>query len=288
MRKIVLFFFLFTLFLSMNTNLLATKRVVCTLNPYFLIVKEISGGKLDVGLLIKPGANPHTFSPTVNDAKMLSSANLIVANGLGVDNAYLKSYRNVLYVGERIPKEFLKSDEVHQDDEHGNINPHVWLYPKFLSKYIVPVIRDELSRIDPSNATLYRRNAERLIGELNKLDKRFSELLNPYRGSVVILEHPSYFYLFEFNGIELLALEEGHGKQPSTEKIKSIIKTAKEKKLLGIFVGPQFNKSAIEVVSKELGRNYYILDPLGYNVSTIVELFENAYKTLERAIKEAK
>lgn len=290
MRKVLLLLLvlLLNLFLFLNTNTFATKKVVCTLNPYFLIVREISDGKLEVGLLIKPGTNPHTFSPTVSDAKMLSNADLIVANGLGLDNAYLKNYKNVLYVAERIPKKFLKTDEVHQDDEHGNINPHVWLYPKFLASYVIPAIRDELSRIDPSNAILYRRNAEKLIGELNNLNRRFSELLSPFRGSVVILEHPSYFYLFELNNIKLLALEEGHGKQPSTEKMKSIIKTAKEKNLLGIFVGPQFNKSAIEVISRELGRNYHILDPLGYNVTTVVELFENAYKTLERAIKEKK
>uniref|UniRef100_A0A7C5VKY5 Zinc ABC transporter substrate-binding protein n=1 Tax=Fervidobacterium thailandense TaxID=1008305 RepID=A0A7C5VKY5_9BACT len=283
---LVLLLNLFLLFL--NTNTFATKKVVCTLNPYFLIVKEISAGKLDVGLLIKPGANPHTFSPTVSDAKMLSNADLIVANGLGLDNAYLKNYKNVLYVAERIPKKFLKTDKVHQDDEHGNVNPHVWLYPQFLANYIIPAIRDELSRIDPSNATLYRRNAEKLIGELNNLDRRFSKLLSSFRGSVVILEHPSYFYLFELSGIQLLSLEEGHGKQPSPEKIKSIIKTVKEKNLLGIFVGPQFNKSAIEIISRELGRNYHILDPLGYNVSTIGELFQNAYKTLEQAVKEEK
>lgn len=275
------------LLLAVLGSVVFATSVVCTLNPYFLIVQELAGDRLQVHLLIKPGFNPHTFSPTVSDVKMLSDAGLIIANGLGLDNPFLKGFSNVAYVGEKVPPSELLEDDVHEDKVHGKVNPHVWLHPRFLANYIVPAIRDELSRFDPRNASVYKGRASVLITKLRSIDLRFSNLLRKFKGGVAIIEHPSYFYLFETNGVELLALEEGHGKQPSAERIKTIVEKARTRRLVGIFVGPQFNKSAIEVVARELSRNYHTLDPLGFRVKSIVELFENAYKSIEAAASEA-
>lgn len=262
-------------------------NIVATINPYYLIVKEIVGDKADVNLLIKPGSNPHVFNPTVSDVKTLSKADLIVANGLGLDNSYLKNYKNVLFVGEKVPKKYLsKSDEHDEHAENNEItyNPHVWLSIDFLTDYIIPAIRDELVKVDPQNARIYSQNANKIIVSLKeisqKFDKLFADVSKNKQELTVILEHPSYLYFFKKYNVKVLAVEEGHGKEPSAQHIKNIIAQAKKGNLLGIFVGPQFKTESIKVVAKELGRDFKILDPLGYNVKTVTELFENAYKSI--------
>ncbi|AMW32854.1 metal ABC transporter substrate-binding protein [Fervidobacterium islandicum] len=265
-------------------------NIVATINPYYLIVKEIVGDKADVNLLIKPGSNPHVFNPTVSDVKTLSKADLIVANGLGLDNSYLKNYKNVLFVGEKVPKKYLsKSDEHDEHAENNEItyNPHVWLSIDFLTDYIIPAIRDELVKVDPQNARIYSQNANKIIVSLKeisqKFDKLFADVSKNKQELTVILEHPSYLYFFKKYNVKVLAVEEGHGKEPSAQHIKNIIAQAKKGNLLGIFVGPQFKTESIKVVAKELGRDFKILDPLGYNVKTVTELFENAYKSIREA-----
>ncbi|MGJ8454444.1 metal ABC transporter substrate-binding protein [Pseudothermotoga sp. U03pept] len=264
--------------------------VVVTINPYYLLLKEIAGDRVDLTLLIKPGSDPHTFSPTVSDVKKLAKADLIIANGLGLDDAYLRNYRNVLYLGKHIPQDLLASDESHHEDEKDeeseSVNPHIWLSPDFLSDYITPVLAEELAKRDPDNAELYLSRATKLSLSLKNLSAEFDQLLSNHANSVVILEHPSYFYLFSKYGIKIFSVEEVHGRQPTISHIKEIIQQARTSKLLGIFVGPQFNVSAIETISKELKKKYRILDPLGLNAKNVLDLFEDAYRTLKEAIDE--
>jgi len=262
-------------------------NIATTINPYYLIVKEITAGKANVSLVVRPGADPHSYSPTVSDVKALSKADLIVANGLGLDNAYLKGYKNVLYLGDKIPATMLGVESGHTDDELEGLNPHIWLSFDFLINYIVPSIRDELIKVDKVNAQIYKANAQTLINSLSSLSKKFDSLLSGYKNSVVVLDHPSYFYLFRKYDILILSVEEGHDKQPTISHIKDIIAQSKKSNLLGIFVGPQFNKSAIETISKELKRRYYVLDPLGVDSQNISELFNKAYSVIKEAINGA-
>jgi zinc transport system substrate-binding protein len=259
-------------------------NIVTTINPYYLIVKQIVGEKSDVSLLIKPGSDPHTFNPTISDVKALSKADLIVANGLGLDNAYLKNYRNVLFVGERIPAKYLVESGEEDGHDGKTFNPHVWLSIDFLTDYIIPTIRDELVRMDKQNAKIYDKNARVIINSLKEVSEKFDQLLKDKKGAVVILEHPSYVYLFKKYGIQVLALEEGHGKEPSAGHLKNVIELAKKSNLIGVFVGPQFKTEAIRVVSSELKREYKILDPLGSKAKTISDLFENAYNSIKEAV----
>ncbi len=294
MRRSVKYLSLFLMITSVVLfAVVNVSTVVTTINPYYLILKEIAGDKFNIQLLIKPGSNPHTFSPSINDVKVLSNASLIFANGLGLDNSYLKNYKNVVYLGEFIPKDkLLEGSEELGTDTHDNhevgYNPHVWLSPDFLIDYIIPKIVQELSKIDSKNKIYYENNAKRVTDSLKTVSKNLDKLLDNQEGSVVILEHPSFIYLFNKYGIKVLSVEEGHGKEPSASHIKEIIKKAKSKKLLGIFVGPQFSESVIKTIANELKTEYMILDPLGFKIGAqkISELFNEAYRVLRLAINK--
>lgn len=293
-----LFKFSFVLFLIFSATIFA-KSIVVTINPYYLIAKEIIQDRINVNLLIKPGANPHTYNPTVSEVKMLSSAALIIANGLGLDNSYLKTYKKVLYVGEKIPENLLEKGEDSEDSEEEfhtkdiheahskEYNPHVWLSIDLLIKYIIPTITREVINLDPANKAFYQKNSNDLIKKLKDISQKFDKLLGSYKGGIVIQEHPSFVYLFRKYNIKVLAIEEGHGKQPSMQHIKNIVQEAKTRKLLGIFVSPQFDASTIKLVSKELGKKYYVIDGLGFSTKakTIHELFDSIYNTLKSALK---
>lgn len=272
------------------------KTIVTTINPYYLITKEIVQDKLNVQLLVKPGSNPHTFSPTVNDAKLLSKSSLIVANGLELDNVYLKKYKNVLYLGEQVPKKFLVKGEEsnNRKEKHAEhaeeYNPHVWLSLDFLINYIIPSLTKEIAKLDPINKNFYEKNSRKIINSLKQISEKFDKILKKHAGSIVIQEHPSFVYFFNKYNIKLLSVEEGHGKQPSAQHIKFLIESAKKEKLIGIFVGPQFDVSTINLISKEIGRKYYVLDGLGFSpkIITIAQLFETIYKTVNDAISDLK
>ncbi|MCX7654168.1 MAG: metal ABC transporter substrate-binding protein [Fervidobacterium sp.] len=274
---------IFLAFLLFGCILVFPKDIVTTLNPYYLITKELVQDKLNVILLIKSAVDPHDYSPTVNDVKILSNASLILANGLELDNRYLKNHKRVIYLGEQIPVTELFEGKASE----GKYNPHVWLSLDFLIKYIVPTITESVSKVDSSNKEFYENNARKLISSLREVSRKFDSLLKGCDGTVVVVDHPTFAYLFKRYGIMTLSIEEGHGKQPSIKHIKDIIETAKKNRLLGVFVDPQFDTSTISMIIKELNIKPKRLDSLGFStkVKSITEFFENIYLVLKEAIQ---
>ncbi len=283
-RTLVLLLTVFVLTVSFGLS------IVATINPYYLILKElVAGTNNEVFLLIKPGINPHTFSPTISDVKRLTTADIVFANGLELE-PYLEGYREVIFLSDFLPKEILLKDthESHEKDEendkeHGEFNPHIWVSPKLVRDYVIPQIVKVLLEKDPKNRENFEKNAERLINSLNDVVNRFDQLLSSYKDAVLVITHPSIVYLTVPYGIETLALEEGHGKEPSAKMLREIIERAKSEKLLGVFAEVQFNEKLLIPIAKELKKEIVVLDPLGVNVKNAVDYYKNLLEAFQRA-----
>jgi manganese/iron transport system substrate-binding protein len=63
----------------------AKLRIVSTVAPITSIVENVVGDKADVAGIIPEGVNSHTFEPIPSDSKLLSSADLIIFNGLDLE-----------------------------------------------------------------------------------------------------------------------------------------------------------------------------------------------------------
>lgn len=269
--------------------------IVTTINPYYLILKDlVAGTDNEIFLLIKPGTNPHTFSPAIGDVKRLTTADIVFANGLELE-PYLEGYKGVIFLSDFLPKEILLKDahdsyekdeendeENDKEHEHGEFNPHIWISPQLVRDYIIPQILKVLLEKDPKNRENFEKNAERLINSLNDVVDRFDQLLSSYRNSVIVVTHPSIVYLTVPYGIETLALEEGHGKEPSAKRLLEIIEKAKSEKLVGIFAEMQFNQKLLAPIAKELKREIVVLDPLGVSVKNAVDYYENLLGAFQR------
>lgn len=270
------------LMILFSTTLLPL-RIVATINPYYLIVKEIAGKNGQVDLLIGPGQNPHIFSPKISDVRKLNEADLVIANGLDLES-FLESYledlaaqgKPVFYMENHLPDDFpISEDEIGEADTHlHHFNPHIWLDPVILSDYLIPVIVEELSNIDPSNSLSYEVNAERLTSELHDFNEKASSYLERFRGSIVIVAHPSFTYFFRRYGIELEPVLEGVGDEPSIGEIKELIDFVRNKDVIGIFAEYQHSKRAIDILTNETSVGHGELDSLGLSMESITELLQ--------------
>lgn len=165
MRRILLLLVLAVTVLSFG------KTIVTTINPYYLIVFQLLGDTASVKLLVPPGANPHLFSLKPSDAKTLEEADLIVANGLGLET-YLEKYKEkTVFVSDFIPA-LLLVDE----------NPHIWLDPFFLKYYIVPGLYQVLIEKFPEKQSEIRQKAEEIVSGLDTVIRESFETLLPYTG----------------------------------------------------------------------------------------------------------
>lgn len=250
------------------TSSLFALDIITTINPYYLLIKEITAGTDNISLLIEPGQNPHLYSPDVEDIKRLFSADLIIANGLDLESFLVEklktlenSGKKVVFVSSYVSEILNPSPDIHSNIEKPN--PHIWLGISLLTEYIIPGLSNDLSKMEPSKADLYSKNARKLISSLMDMYSDLSEYFLPFSGKKVLMSHPSFYYFFRDFGIDTVSLFEGHGDEPTISELKDIIKAAKSGEFIAAFGEYQQNNKSIEIVIKETGIDNSELDPLG-------------------------
>ena len=252
--------------------------VVVTIPPQAEFVKRVGGEKVAVITMVPQWANPHTYEPTPAQLMNVSKAKMYVKMGSGIEFEIawmdkIKSINeNMLIVDCSKGIELLK--------EEGKADPHIWLSPKN-AKIIVENICEGLVQIDPANSTYYEQNKEAYLRELDALDKEISQILSKTSKTSAhkfIVYHPAWSYFARDFGLEQISIEEG-GKEPTPERIASIIEEAKRNNITKIFASPQFKDKA-EVIAKEIGGEVVEINPLAENY------IENMRKFAEELAEE--
>ena len=156
-------------------------NVVTTVAPITSIVENIAGDKIQLAGIIPEGINSHTFEPIPSDSKLLSSADLIILNGLDLETptlklaqANLKPGATVYSLGDKTIKEADYIFDFSFPKEQGHPNPHLWLNPEHAMRYAT-LVRDELIRLDPKDKVVYEQNAAQFLKKLAALDQAIKE-----------------------------------------------------------------------------------------------------------------
>jgi zinc transport system substrate-binding protein len=295
----------------------AAIRITVTIQPYFLILEELKTTNIELIRLIDASQNPHTFSPTVQQGKLLYDSDILIYNGLHLESfldstmASLKnSGKTVIAVGDYLPPDSLIAGHHHEDMDHRhetssesaekdshdeehdsnghesnvNINPHIWLDPVFLSEAIIPGLRDLLISVDPENKDFYLEKSQKMIDSIKTLHLEMGAYLSAYAGKTVLMSHPSFAYYFERHGLKLDAIFEGEGDEPTASEMKALIDDLKAKKVIALFMEPQQPRKYVEILGKEAKIGIGTLDPLGWNVTTIYELFNTNFNEIKRVL----
>ena len=203
--------------------------IVCTLFPQYDWVRSIVGesDSISVTLLVKNGADGHSYQPTAADIMTISSCDMIVYLGADSDiwvQEALKRAKNddtekiELTELEGITLHNISSsshdhgDHGDHEHEHGHVfDEHIWLSLKNAS-VAIDALSESICAIDESNAELYRANAERYKNELLALDGEYSSAVasvgdsNPF---MLFADRFPFVYLLEDYEIEYAAAFEG-------------------------------------------------------------------------------
>ena len=196
-------------------------KVVCTVFPYYDFAKNIMGDidGAELSLLVKDGADLHSYNATARDIIEISSADIIIMTG-GESDAWVEDVlreaqrKDILVVRllDKLEADGLAleadPDEHEHDEECEHIfDEHIWLSPK-MAQRIVEYITEALVSSDGANAEKYRTNATAYGEELAALDKDFSESLNDDKPLVFADRFP-FSYLARDYSLECVAAFSG-------------------------------------------------------------------------------
>jgi zinc transport system substrate-binding protein len=296
--KTVVFFSLCLSLLLYSVPASADKiKVVATIAPLADFARQVGGNKVEVTLLLPPGASPHIFEPTPKVVREISQARLFLKIGSGLefwaDRMLHSAPANILIVDSSSGVDLIKGvshdhDHDHlKHDEQTNPDPHIWLDPLICTQ-IITKIEAALSRTDPSNALYYKKNAAAYQEKLRELDKEISGRTKLFRTREYVTFHSAWNYFSRRYGLKVAAvIEESPGKEPAPRHVKKIIEILEGLNTRVVFAEPQFSPKIAETIAREAGAKVFFLDPEGGQKgrATYIEMMRYNLAIMEKALR---
>jgi zinc transport system substrate-binding protein len=296
--KTVVFFSLCLSLLLYSVPASADKiKVVATIAPLADFARQVGGNKVEVTLLLPPGASPHIFEPTPKVVREISQARLFLKIGSGLefwaDRMLHSAPTNILIVDSSSGVDLIKGvshdhDHDHlKHDEQTNPDPHIWLDPLICTQ-IITKIEAALSRTDPSNALYYKKNAAAYQEKLRELDKEISGRTKLFRTREYVTFHSAWNYFSRRYGLKVAAvIEESPGKEPAPRHVKKIIEILEGLNTRVVFAEPQFSPKIAETIAREAGAKVFFLDPEGGQKgrATYIEMMRYNLAIMEKALR---
>ncbi len=160
------------------------------------IVERVGGDRVDVISLITGELDPHSYQLVKGDAEKIARADLIFANGLGLEHG--PSLHQQL---ENNPKAVPLGNWIMAKEPeiivllNGQIDPHIWMDISIWKK-IVPYVVEFLSVQDPSHLQEFKSNGEVVLQEMDQAHKEIRQEMQaiPEAHRYLVTSHDAFNY----------------------------------------------------------------------------------------------
>ncbi|CDI43878.1 zinc ABC transporter substrate-binding protein [Lactobacillus helveticus] len=219
--------------------------IVTTTNVYADIAKNVAGKYGSVQAIIKNSAtDPHDFEPTTADAKKLTNANIIVANGLGYDSWMNKLASSVSKKPVLVGEDLMGLKKVD--------NPHIWYDLDMPTKYVNYLVK-RLSKLDKKHAAYFKENGDKYLAKIAKV-KQIAKSADKKNNKPVFVSEPVFNYGLEEAGYKIgdKEFEEAieNGTDPSPKTINKMTNEIKDKKIAFFVNNTQASSSTVKTFVK--------------------------------------
>jgi zinc/manganese transport system substrate-binding protein len=164
------------------------------------VVGELVGDQAEVLTLMKPNADPHSFEISAQEAARLRSADLIVSNGLGLEEG-LQQHLDAAAAGDA--ETFVAGDAIEvldyrQGDAAGTPDAHFWTDPARMLD-VVDALEPELAGLDGIDAGQVAERSARYRAALEGLDAEMARSFAsiPAERRALVTNHHVFGYLAE-------------------------------------------------------------------------------------------
>ncbi|MFC1915259.1 metal ABC transporter solute-binding protein, Zn/Mn family [Chloroflexota bacterium] len=241
--------------------------VVVTILPQVEFVQSVGGDRVDITVMVPPGANIHSYEPTPSQMTALSRAEMYVKVGSGIEFELVWADKLIAVNKDMLVVDCSKGIEIQEmvvehegEYEHGAIDPHIWMAP-LNAQIMVSNICAGLVQIDPDNDTYYEQNRDAYLQKLARLDRDIREGLSGVTNRSFMVYHPAFGYFAREYNLTMIAIEE-EGKEPTAAGLAHLIAQAKEHEIKVIFAEPQFNPQSAEVIAEAIGGRVVFINSL--------------------------
>ena len=232
-----------------------TLHILATTYPVYLFTTAVTEGVegVEVTRLIQEEISClHDYTLTVNDMKAIEAADVIVMNGVGLEDfmadALATSDAPVIDCSEGVALLEAMGHEGHDHD--AEYDPHIWMDPERAAQMVWNVAT-VLSEVDTMNGDLYTANASAAEA---RLQSEVVGVEDPDILAGLITFHDGFQYFAQATGLDLLkAIEEEEGAEASAAEIKEIVGLIGDYDIPAIFTEKNGSDATAQAISRETG-----------------------------------
>jgi manganese/iron transport system substrate-binding protein len=233
-------------------------KAVTTFTIIADMARNVAGDAADVVSITKPGAEIHNYQPTPGDLIAAQDADLILWNGLNLEQWFEQFLANLGDVPSVVVTDGIEPMGIGEGPYEGKPNPHAWMSPTDALIY-VENIRAAFVAADPANEAAYNANAAAYAAEINAVVAPIRAALEaiPEERRWLASSEGAFSYLARDFGLKELYLWPINADQQGTpQQVRQVIDAVREHGVPAIFSESTISSKPAEQVARETGINY--------------------------------
>jgi zinc/manganese transport system substrate-binding protein len=243
--------------------------VVATTSILADIASNVVGDEGTVEFLVPLGGDAHDFSPSAQQVARLTDADLVVANGLNLEEGLVDVLESVKADGTEVvelaalvdPLPFSSTGH-ENEDEHGSEDPHFWMDPIRVGTAALAVA-EFLEESNPGGGWLER--ADIYVQEMESTDETISALLEdvPEENRKMVTNHEAFGYFAHRYGFEIVGVIILGGStlaEPSSAELAELVEVMDNEGVRVIFAETSQPTTLADAVAAELGDHVEVIE----------------------------
>ena len=244
--------------------------LVVTTTPLGSVTEQIATCAGGTSTTLMPvNADPHDFSASSAQVADMVKADLVIANGLGLEGGLDASLQQVeadgtevLHVAEHIdPLPWGDHEHEHEDHDHGDLDPHFWLDVARMAE-AAQLIGDEVA--ERTGDDTWSECGAEVSGELTALDEEIREDLSviPEERRTIVTDHEAFGYFnnaYDFHSAGVVIPGGSTEAQPSSADLASLAGVIREENVPVIFANAAVNQTLVDALASEVGEDVQVV-----------------------------
>ncbi|HOX47526.1 MAG TPA: metal ABC transporter substrate-binding protein [Myxococcota bacterium] len=251
----------------------AALRVVTTLPDFAELARELGGDRVQAEAMVRGSQDPHFVDAKPSFVLALNRADLLVSNGLGLEDGWLPALLRQARNPEVLPggrghldasraiqaRDVPSAVDRSMGDVHAGGNPHYYTSPEALFQ-VARLLEEKLLELDPEDRAGYAARWRTFEATYRERSAAWRARLAPLQGMPVAVYHRSWDYLLDWAGLTSAgALEPKPGIPPSAAHVTRLLAETRGRGVRQVWQEVYHPTSLSKVFAEKAGARLLVL-----------------------------
>lgn len=268
-------------------------KVSVSFNAMKEFAEAVGKDKVEISTIIPDGMEPHDFEPKAQDLVALSSADVFIYNGLGMEAWTEKAITAadntaLIAVDASAGADAIQNTDPAEVSEHGQYDPHLWLSITG-AKTELENIKNAFVQADPTNESYYEANYKDYTAQLDALYQEYSEKFKTVESKSFVTGHAAFGYLCRDFGLEQNSVEDVFAEgEPTAQQLAELVDYCRTNHVTTVFAEEMASSDVSNTLANEVGatvQTIYTVESAEDDLSYLQRMESNLSKIYDSLTK---